>query len=149
MYDYNGKEVSEEITAVEKQDGVSIVLIRGCRQDRKMKITADGIFQVTGGPMPKHRPMQLLKLPHKDGQEWETWLGAWGGIDNTMTAHGPEKVEVPAGKYEAIRVETDFPSKVPGGLLEGKYWFAPDIGIVKQVYGENVLKLKSFTPGKK
>jgi hypothetical protein len=69
----------------------------------------------------------------------------------SFTAGGSEEVEVPAGKYKAVRVDAD--GTIAGTRTGVTYWFAPDIGVVKMRYSiagsDSVLELKSFTPGKK
>jgi hypothetical protein len=152
VYGYDGKEEAEVVTAVEKKDTSLIVTVQrvdgfGRKSDSQVRVSKDGLFRLTGGPAVKHPPMCLLKLPHKAGAKWETFTGAWDMFESTVTAHGPEKIEVPAGKFEAIRVETKFPQR-EGDSIVGKYWYAPGVGLVKQTYGGYVRVLKSFTAGK-
>jgi hypothetical protein len=157
VYSLDGKEETEAVTAVEKKDETLIVTVHrveafGRQLDLLVKVSKDGLFQLTGGPAVKHPPMWILKLPHKTGATWDTWLGAQGGGDNTMTAYGPEKIKVPAGEFEAIRVETKF--TVVDGSIVAKYWYAPGVGLVKETVGDKktvghkVRVLESFTPGK-
>jgi hypothetical protein len=63
-----------------------------------------------------------------------------------LTAKGPEKIKIPAGEFEAIRVEyTDERSQVPTQIR----WYAQDIGLV-QIKADDVnLTLKKFIPSKK
>lgn len=152
VYEYDGKEETEEITHVEKKDSSFIVTVHrvnrfGKSSDSKLNVSTEGLVRLTGGPAVVHPPMQLLKLPHKAGQDWETHTGAWLGPKGTLTAFGPEKVRVPAGKYEAIRVETRFLQTHAESVL-AKYWYAPNVGLVKEQYGDHVRVLKSFLPGK-
>ena len=63
-----------------------------------------------------------------------------------------EEVEVPAGKFKAIRVEME--NVINGAVFRTTYWHAPGAGMVKIVShdhkrGDRVQVLKSFTPGKK
>ena len=151
VYSLDGKEETEAVTAVEKKSETLIVTVHrvdefGRQSDFLVKVSKDGLFQLTGGPAVKHPPMWLLKLPYKAGATWETWLGAWGFGENTMTAYRPEKLKVPAGEFEAIRVETKFPGEE--GSIVAKYWYAPRVGLVKKTVGDHVRVLKSFTPGK-
>ena len=78
-------------------------------------------------------PYCLLKLPHKVGDKW-------GGDKETgepMTVAGKvEAVKVPAGTFEAIRVDQ-------GPLTSS--WYAPGVGLVKYDYNGNKQELKSFT----
>jgi hypothetical protein len=65
-----------------------------------------------------------------------------------ITIHGFEEVEVPAGKYRAVRVDTAA-GMFNGNPVEAKAWYAPGIGLVKSEgsFGHKLV-LKSFTPGK-
>ena len=83
----------------------------------------------------------LLKLPHKDNQ---IWSDDFSGTKETLTAFGPEKVKVPAGEYDAIRVKHRNESSKD---QDRTYWYAVEVGIVK-MEGGNRMVLKSFTPGK-
>ncbi len=153
VYDYYGDEQTEEITAVEKQDGVEVVTIerivkKKYKEERRVKVAGDGLFQLTGGPAFNHTPMLLLKLPHRPGDSWETFTGAWGGGFGEVTALKAERVQVPAGRYDVVGVETKYPQRV-GDAVVAKWWYARGVGLVKEMYGPKVQReLKSFTPGK-
>jgi hypothetical protein len=52
-------------------------------------------------------------------------------IEESNTVSGPETVEVPAGKFQAMKVETHV---VQGGTPVTKtYWFANWVGLVKSM----------------
>jgi hypothetical protein len=95
-------------------------------------------------------PACLLRLPHKDGAQWEyncpSQPGGLMGGKATNTAHGPEEVIVPAGKYRAIRVE--YRGTKNGKEETATFWYAPEVGLVKMVCAGAVQELKSFTPEK-
>ena len=56
-----------------------------------------------------------------------------------------DEVEIPAGKFKAVRVEL----ADPGAEARTTLWFAPAVGVVKIASGANqVPVLKAFTPGK-
>jgi hypothetical protein len=85
----------------------------------------------------------VLKLPHKPGQ---SWIVEVFGHKRTMTAHGPEKVKVPAGEFDAIRVEQRDELAPDQNLT---HWYAPGVGLVKEVRGKkSLVVLNSFTPSK-
>ena len=83
------------------------------------------------------KPVPLLKMPAKVGTKWESDSG-----QHTVTKE--EEVEVPAGKFPAIRVE------LVSGASKTLLWFAPNVGLVKmQSEGsERMLVLKEFKVGK-
>jgi hypothetical protein len=70
---------------------------------------------------------------------------------HTRTVAGEEVVEVPAGKFRALWVESKLESAAP--TPTGTYWYAPGVGVVKSVLntstGVQTTVLKSFTSGKK
>jgi uncharacterized protein DUF3108 len=76
---------------------------------------------------------QYLKNPLTPAATW-SWKGKGMmgvDIDESSRVSGPEPVEVPAGKFQAMKVE----SKVnQGGTLVTKtYWYANWVGLVKSM----------------
>jgi hypothetical protein len=76
---------------------------------------------------------QYLKNPLSVGSSWE-WKGKGMmgvEIEESSRVTGSELVEVPAGKFQAMRVETKI---IQGGTPVTKvYWFANWIGMVKSM----------------
>ncbi len=76
---------------------------------------------------------QYLKNPLTAGAAWE-WKGkGMMGVDieESSRVAGLETVEVPAGKFQAMKVETRV---VQGGTgVQKTYWFANWIGLVKSM----------------
>ena len=74
---------------------------------------------------------QYLKNPLTAGASW-SWKGKGMmavDIEETSQVAGPEAIEVPAGKFQAMKVETKV---IQGGTPVTKvYWFANWIGMVK------------------
>jgi len=101
------------------------------------------------------QPFVRLKLPPVKGDKWE-WKGEIGKEKATaaFTNEGEEEVKVPAGTYKAWKVTV----MIEQGAAKqtGANWFAPGVGIVRQVAKfesegrkhESVIELKSFEPGK-
>lgn len=162
IYDVNGEEETEVVTAVKMQGRAIFVTVHQViflkESDIKMKLAEDGLYQLTGvAALPKsHKdvetPSLILRLPYKPGMKWRTFTAAWPFGESTFTAYGPERVEVPAGKYQAIRVETTDAAKTEPNTIQRTYWYAPGVGLVKFVFEHGkdkyVRTLKSFTPGK-
>src|SRR5690606_27363612 len=78
-------------------------------------------------------PQALLKLPvkMKKGETWE--------VDSTMNGttlkgtftSGEEEITVPKGKFKTVTVScADF--QIGDNSISVKYWFAPNVGMVKQ-----------------
>ena len=81
-----------------------------------------------------YQPVKLyLKNPLSVGAAW-TWKGKGMmgvDIDESSRVTGVETVEVPAGKFQAMKVETKV---IQGGTPVTKtYWFANWIGLVKSM----------------
>jgi hypothetical protein len=118
----------------------------------KLRISEKGVFQTEALGKAVDPPRCVLKLPVTKGQKWEESSKEDGlEIKTTYTAFGPEDVEVPAGKFKAIRVELETVFTSPNGTKSVGHrlteWYAPGVGCIKQVGGEAVTVLKSFTPG--
>jgi|SRR5262245_19680366 len=154
------EELAEVVTAVKEQDGGLLVTTRfeyrrGIGSDYQFEVSDRGITKVVADGVPLRSPVCHLRLPFKTGETWETEDQLVGQViysRATFTAGAEEEVEVPAGKFRAVRVQV-----VSGqGFGETTHWYARGVGIVKSVSkksdrgGEDqVTVLKSFTPGKR
>lgn len=119
----DGQLESATVSAVEKDGDDLIVSREGVDGTRtaytKMVVSAEGLRQereLTGGKVG-----WVLKAALKDGESWDMPEGG------RRTVHGPEAVEVPAGKFQALRVEWE----QRGRTLTS--WYAPGVGEVKRV----------------
>lgn len=149
QWKYQGLQTDDTfaVTRVEKTDDgvlVDVALVSDGREvpTQQMRVSAGGVFRLSLSGVPLSTPECLLKLPHKDGQEWEFDLGPRNGGHSKLTAVRREAVETPAGKFDAIRVE-----RVGGNA--STYWFAEGVGLVKIGTGKLEQVLTSFKPGKK
>jgi hypothetical protein len=110
--------------------------------DRKVIVSEAGLFLAEIFGQPIDPPSHELKLPVKTGEKWLTG-GGWEAV-----IVGKERIEVPAGRYTALRVEWSKPGSL-GGKPRVTFWYAPGIGEIKSAAGERVLRvLKSYTPPK-
>jgi hypothetical protein len=145
------EEVVEVVTAVEDgKDGAKLITVARVGRDEKpfpfqiYEVSNRGLFwkkNLVGASFDP--PTCALKLPHKSGQTWR--LSDPNSLNTRLTALGPEKVEVPAGEFECIRVEQrDDRSPDPTQTR----WYAPGIGQVQVRSGDLLIVLKSFTAGK-
>lgn len=147
--------VARTVLAVQEKQGVITVQIGHFyksvgkfHEEYDLEVSANGILQTRSGVVlglerKKYDPPRIdLKLPHKDGQSWDV-----DDLKETCTAFGPEEVKVPAGTFQAIRVEHRKKGEPKSDPLR-TYWYAPRVGIVKVVAGDIVIGMKSFTPGK-
>jgi hypothetical protein len=144
-----------EVRAVKEKGGevtvtVGTVVDGKVTTDQSVLVSSQGVFSAE--PADKV-PNPLLKLPAKPKDKWD-WTTAWG--KGTRTIAGAEEVEVPAGKFKAIRVEAEltlFPNVIGRtATIKMTEWYAPSVGPVKRVSrddrDERTEVLKEFTPGK-
>ncbi|QDU20565.1 hypothetical protein ETAA1_25200 [Urbifossiella limnaea] len=148
-----------EVTAVRnRRDGARAVTTyhkygAGYVPYQMLNVSARGVGVVAAIGGDFGEPFWLLRTPAEAGKKWDVVLDIVGvGVVRTAkaTAHGPEWVEVPAGKYRAVRVEMDLTFRDERRVTTT--WYAAGIGMVKEkveeVNGTTVEVLKSFTPGK-
>jgi hypothetical protein len=144
-------EFTEVVTAVEAKDGGFIVSVKrdeggGVQREFAVRVTEKGIFgrKADGSPFDRCR----LKLPAKKGDTWEV-VGET--IKTVYVVAGDEEVEVPAGKYKTIRVDST--TELPTFTIMNSTSYAAGVGVVKMRHNsggrEVTHSLKSFTPGKK
>src|SRR5262245_37295786 len=127
VYQNPGAESTFVVTRVEEKEGaflVDIAIVADGRETptQQMRISAEGVFRVNIGGTTLPSPECLLKLPHKDGQEWEFDLGDANGGAAKLTAVRRESIETPAGKFETIKIERV-------GSNAATYWFAEEVGL--------------------
>jgi hypothetical protein len=143
-------ESSETVIKVESKDGKHTVTVDrgrdGVRVTGHYEVSDRGLARVGGKGREAARVAVLLKLPAKPGDAWTIDLpGKEGKV--TCTVGAEEDVTVPAGKFRAIPVTTEF--DLGTEKEKGTTWYAPGIGPVKiQTEGREGRVLKSFTPGK-
>jgi hypothetical protein len=105
--------------------------------DARYEVSTDGVFRLAVGETSAFAgsdpPDCWLKLPHREGDKWG--LNAKDRLPPHV-AGKVETVKVPAGTFEAIRVD------------RGKnytYWFARGVGIVKRRAQECQYELKAVS----
>lgn len=82
----------------------------------------------TGMKVEYSPPKQYLKNPLTPGAKWD-WAGKDGASESSQVI-GQEWIEVPAGRFQAMKVF----SKVAlpeGGSTDKTYWFVDGVGLVK------------------
>jgi hypothetical protein len=149
-------EYTEVVTGVEAKDGTTLVAVGREGKGRvtpfsTLEVSGRGLYRVKTGNTKMDPPRCLLKLPAKAGDTWAHVPPPNQGLKAGYTHRGEEEVDVPAGKYTAVKVEAELELR-DGTTSRVTYWYAPGVGRVKQVTrtktGESVEVLKSFTPGK-
>ena len=145
-----GGEHTRVITRVEEKNGAKFVTsdwiasTTNRRTQTIEAITADGVYIHKENGETRDPPLLSLKLPPSAGEVWCYTFSMNGFEIRTQKTAGPvEKVKVPAGEFDAVRVDVEMHLK--GKELKTTDWYANGIGMVKSSGG---FVLKSFTPGK-
>ncbi|HEV3440454.1 MAG TPA: hypothetical protein VG122_24075 [Gemmata sp.] len=150
VYDDGNSLETQIISKVEAVDGGRMITIEKVHQDGRtpfgiLLISTDRVIQLEFQGKKLDEPLLWLKTPPKPGETWEwKFLGAATGTDFVK---GVEKLELPAGTFEAMKVDSKYGAG--GGLAQATHWYAPGVGLVKSSYGGGASRvLKSFTLGK-
>ncbi|WP_439625636.1 TapB family protein [Gemmata sp.] len=156
-------EVVQGVGTVRQVDGGHLITVSTHRLwklpvvDKRILVTGGGLTQTDSYSGKLTVPYCLLKVPCKKGDTWENDCSNDLSIQQWVrTVIGTEEVEVPAGKFTAIRVRSVLVSKprqqgglcMPGLDISSEEWYAPGVGVVKvdrSGLAPNWV-LKSFTP---
>ena len=119
--------------------------------EERMLLTPEGV-SYRGGEGRGDEPRALVRNSPRVGERWDSLMpiGCGGFATAKATASGPEEVQVPAGKFMAVKITyTAFVFKAERSML---VWYADGVGVVKQVYCPDssniVIELVKYTPGK-
>jgi hypothetical protein len=92
-----------------------------------------GVFRHAFNGQPLSTPVTVIRFPVKEGDTWEETVTSG---DDVAKVHGKvfaeEDVQVPAGKFKAVRVQLEVEDEAVG-TMTATYWFVANIGIVRQV----------------
>jgi hypothetical protein len=73
----------------------------------------------------------LIKYPIKPGDKWDGEHQMGPDKAKVVTKVGnSQQIQVPAGQYNAVPVTLT--TSVKGQTIDTTYWFAPNVGIVRQ-----------------
>jgi hypothetical protein len=114
-----------------------------------LAVTPDGIYRHSIGGKRPDKPVCILKLPPKKGEKWEVKAQIGEEKLGGDFAVGEAEVGVPAGKYSAVTSESRN-LDVNGLKVSVTYYFAKDVGIVRQVIEvgpqKTDMQLEKFEP---
>lgn len=144
-----------EIAKVENIDGQMLARLE-CAINGKVAATehlsntAKGIFRHRFNGIEITPPVKLLSFPLKDGDTWKDAVKMGTEKATYECKVGKEDVEVPAGKYSAYTTSLEL--QAGGATVTTTYWFAANVGVVKQVADINgtkiTLLLEKYEAGK-
>jgi DUF3108-like len=107
-----------------------------------LAVSEHGIERLNNGLYGSDFSGCVLSLPHQEGEKWENRLEEWKEMRKT----GPmEKVKVPAGTFEAVRVDVvQYVSN--DSIIQFSEWYAPGVGLVKSAWssGKSIRELKEI-----
>ncbi|MBN9121416.1 MAG: hypothetical protein J0I06_20070 [Planctomycetes bacterium] len=138
----DGDEQTIEVADVKRDGGDVVVSLKGDdAPPDKIIVSADGLRYVRDGTDGKLGGV-MMKAKFREGDSWKLSDGS------ERTISGPEVVEVPAGKFTAVKVT------VTVREFDQIIWYAPGVGEVKRTVKKNGVEavmrsLKSFADGKK
>lgn len=130
-------------------DNVTATRIEGTENGEPLRLTPD--MNVLDSPRQRESNPRLLDFPLEVGKRWSyrsEWLtkdsGSRGVADVAVAVAGHEKVRVPAGEFDAFRIEATsrFRGKsTVGGVVEGEsdivLWYAPAARVVVKSVARN------------
>jgi hypothetical protein len=148
VYEYDGGEIVHTITSVEEKDGCKLVVVAKEVDGQliplqTIAVSPKGLFQLAESETKSEAPLPLLLLPARPGDKWA--LNHTTGLlklTGTVFVGEVELVEVPAGKFSAIRLDWEY--KLGDAPQSRTYWYARGVGLVKTKTGTRELRLKSF-----
>ena len=141
------------VTDVRREGGDFIVRVETEGADGKlapihtMALRADGLYMLDEVGKAYSPPVCMVRLPVKVGDRWDgaTTRSDLGPIRFVHEVKGVQKIETPAGTFEAVGIESEW---VIGGARTGEkhvHWYAPGTGLIQI---DKSRTLKSFTAGK-
>jgi len=144
--DVNGKEVTatSRIAKIEKINDISMGRLEVTVNDKivgteHLQQNDKGVFRHRLNGLEVEPPLELLRYPVKAGEKWAGELKVGADTGKFSAEAGEETIEVAAGKYKTVRVAIQLIEK--GKTIDTTYWFAKDVGIVKQTVVTEGLKL--------
>jgi hypothetical protein len=162
----DANEMTEEITAAVHKGRMTVIkILRSWNNERLttvhnyMAVSPDGVFfyGFSYNDSRPEAPVCKLDTKARPGDKWElraTWSDGVPRVLLKYEARGHETVEVPAGRFNTMKVETRIPHPAGEADWVTADYYAEGVGLVKTEgrieTGEwkTVLALKTFTPGK-
>lgn len=157
--DVNGRMLTmvSQIAKIETIDQIRLARLEVAVQGQAVTVTEHlstsdkGIFRHRTNGLEMDPPLCMLKYPIKEGETWRTKTKVGPQVLPIECIVGKwEQVEVPAGKFKAIKV--NITTEEAGQPIVTDYWFAAGVGVVKQTadFGglKIVTRLEKFEPGK-
>jgi hypothetical protein len=137
VYEGGARAGTFEVTAVEdEKEGAQLLTIAEVSKDgkevpyQKLAVSRRGILLLEH-PVRFDEPVWLLKTPARAGDKWEFRTSGPGIVEGkgTVRVVEVEAVEVPAGKFTAVRVEEQFTALANGKPVDRYtqvFWYSTE-----------------------
>lgn len=116
-----------------------------------LRQTDKGIFRYRNNSADITPPICLLKYPIKNKEKWDGDIKVGNDKGKYFCEAKEDTIDVPAGKFETIRVTIRLEGKGPQNV-NTSYWFVKDVGIVRQTVDAAglsiVMELEKFEKAK-
>lgn len=124
------------IVKTEAIDGVELARLEATVNNavvatEHLKASDKGVFRYRNNGKDIVPPICLLKYPVRPGDRWDGDITVGTEKGKYYCETREEPVEVPAGKFKAIKVTLTVDAKMQ--KVSTSYWFVSDIGFVKQI----------------
>lgn len=148
-------DVTTQVSEIEKVKGQSLAKVDAVSQGKvvmseHLRQDAKGVFRHRVNGIAVSQPVCVLKYPIMKGDSWKSKTKVANQEIELRCRVGKAEVTVPAGKYKAVTVEAE--GKANGQPISTTYWFAPNVGIVKQTIEiggtSTTMELVKFEQGK-
>jgi len=154
----DGSKFVMKVVAHEKPDKVPVAKVELLNDLKKeqayelISVTKDGVFRYSFSGTIPDKPIQVLKLPLKNGDSWTVDAKALTDtIKGTFTVGAEKDIEVPAGKFKAFPVTSD-DLDASGLRASSTCYYAAGKGLILQEIKigkeTTVIKLEKFEAGK-
>jgi hypothetical protein len=131
----NSAKAVSSITKIETIDGIPLARLEATVNgntvaNEHLRATDKGVFRYRNNGLEINPPICLLKYPVKAADKWEGDITVGKEKGKYFCETKEENVEVTAGKFKTLKVTVTLQSK--GQSVTTSYWFAKDVGFVKQ-----------------
>jgi hypothetical protein len=140
----NAQTMVSKIAKIETIDQVKLARLEAdvggnVGQTEHLQQTDKGIFRHRSNGLEVSPPLMLMKYPFKAGEKWGGEFTALGQKAKYTCEAGEETVEVVAGKFKTARIVLTVEQN--GVTIGTTYWFAENIGFVKQTVDLNGINI--------
>ena len=137
VYSYAEEEVVDVVTKVERNGNSFVVTTETFAAGKKLlserwSVSEGNLSRVEFNGKTEDPPNYVVKDADHGLATWRIeHPGHADGFRVGRTLHGPEEVEVPAGKFHAVRIESEYVNRHT--TRRSTAWYAEGVGLIKEV----------------